>query len=70
MQHRHASDHHSTFAARNVVLRVQVRTSYGMFIPRYQDPVIANVEQRLSKWLGIPAVHQEDMQVRFMLHST
>ena len=34
-----------------------------MFIPRYQDQIVANVEQRLARWLDIPVVHQEDMQV-------
>lgn len=42
---------------------VQVRTSYGMFIPRYQDEIIGSVEERLANWTGIPVVHQEDMQV-------
>lgn len=39
-----------------------------MFIPRYQDQIIANVEERLSKWLGIPVVNQEDMQVSVSLY--
>jgi hypothetical protein len=42
---------------------VQVRTSYGMFIPRYQDPIIGNVQERIAKWSGVPVSHQEDMQV-------
>ena len=43
---------------------VQVRTSYGMFIPRYQDEVIARVQERVASWLGLPVSFQEDMQVR------
>lgn len=42
---------------------MQGRTSYGMFIPRFQDEVVARVEQRVSSWLDVPVVHQEDIQV-------
>jgi hypothetical protein len=42
---------------------VQVRTSYGSFLPRYYDPVLAGVQERISEWLGVPVSFQEDMQV-------
>lgn len=41
----------------------QIRTSYGTFIRRLQDDVMAAVEQRLADWTQLPAVHQEDLQV-------
>ncbi|KAL6755211.1 hypothetical protein V8C86DRAFT_2682598 [Haematococcus lacustris] len=40
-----------------------VRTSYGTFIPRNQDAVVAGIEERLATWLMVPPTHQEDMQV-------
>ncbi|KAG2444390.1 hypothetical protein HXX76_001143 [Chlamydomonas incerta] len=40
-----------------------VRTSYGTFLKRNQDPVIAAVEKRLALWSALPVSHQEDMQV-------
>lgn len=52
----------STFTAEIECL--QVRSSYGMFIPRFQDKIIADVETRVSNWTGLPTVYQEDMQVR------
>lgn len=42
---------------------LQIRTSYGMFIRRYQDALIAAVEERVSEWTNMPVSHQEDMQV-------
>lgn len=42
---------------------LQVRSSYGMFIPRFYDEKIAAIEDRLSKWTGLPVVNQEEMQV-------
>ena len=47
---------------------MQARTSYGMFIPRFQDKMVARVEQRASRWVGVPVVHQEEIQVRQALH--
>ncbi|KXZ48812.1 hypothetical protein GPECTOR_25g397 [Gonium pectorale] len=40
-----------------------IRTSYGTFLRRNQDPVIAAIEERLALWSHLPASHQEDMQV-------
>lgn len=42
---------------------LQVRSSYGMFIPRHQDETMAAIEQRVSQWTGVPVIHQEDTQV-------
>lgn len=42
---------------------VQIRSSYGMFIPRYYDETIAAIEDRLAKWTGLPQVNQEEIQV-------
>lgn len=48
---------------RTVKRAVQARTSYGMFIPRYQDEIVARLEERVAEWTGIPVSHQEDIQV-------
>lgn len=40
-----------------------IRTSYGMFIRRNQDPVIKNIERRIALWTQIPLENQEDIQV-------
>eukprot|EP01025_Chloroclados_australasicus_P011082 TRINITY_DN14802_c0_g1_i2.p1 TRINITY_DN14802_c0_g1~~TRINITY_DN14802_c0_g1_i2.p1 ORF type:complete len:200 (+),score=10.12 TRINITY_DN14802_c0_g1_i2:50-601(+) len=40
-----------------------IRTSYGMFIPRYYDPVITTVEEKLANWTHLPISYQEDIQV-------
>lgn len=40
-----------------------IRTSYGTFLRRLQDPVIAAVECRLALWTHLNISHQEDMQV-------
>eukprot|EP00798_Chlamydomonas_sp_ICE-L_P014663 gene14663-20698_t len=40
-----------------------IRTSYGMFIRRRQDPVIERIEERIALWTQIPKTHQEDIQV-------
>ncbi len=40
-----------------------IRTSYGMFIPRMQDEIVTRVEQRLADWTGQPVVNQEDIQI-------
>lgn len=42
---------------------LQIRNSYGMFIPRAYDAITNTVEERLSNWTGLPRVNQEDMQV-------
>jgi len=34
-----------------------------MFVPRYQDAVVAALEERVAAWTGIPVSHQEDLQV-------
>ncbi|GIL49191.1 hypothetical protein Vafri_5341 [Volvox africanus] len=41
----------------------EIRTSYGTFLRRAQDPVIAAIEERLALWSHLPPSHQEDMQV-------
>ena len=43
---------------------LQVRTSYGSFLPRYLDPTLAAVQERLSRWIGLPVSFQEYLQVR------
>ncbi|KAG2495661.1 hypothetical protein HYH03_006261 [Edaphochlamys debaryana] len=40
-----------------------IRTSYGTFLRRNYDPVIAAIEQRVSMWSQLPISHQEDLQV-------
>ncbi|KAG2489361.1 hypothetical protein HYH03_012191 [Edaphochlamys debaryana] len=40
-----------------------IRTSYGTFLRRNQDPIINAIEQRLALWTHLPPSHQEDMQV-------
>eukprot|EP00892_Ulva_mutabilis_P010404 jgi/Ulvmu1/7736/UM039_0044.1 len=42
---------------------IEGRTSYGAFIMRYQDPIIAAVEDRAAAWTGVPVSHQEGLQV-------
>ena len=39
-----------------------IRTSYGTFLRRLQDPVITAVERRLALWTQLNISHQEDMQ--------
>lgn len=34
-----------------------------MFVPRYQDAIIAAISERVAKWTGLPIVNQEAMQV-------
>lgn len=41
-----------------------IRTSYGTFLTRMQDPIVEEIEKRLTAWTHLPLVHQEDMQVR------
>ena len=45
------------------VLRGDYRTSYGCFIRRRSDPVMAEVSRRASAFVGIPELYAEDMQV-------
>mmetsp|Transcript_41173 Transcript_41173/g.122947 ORF Transcript_41173/g.122947 Transcript_41173/m.122947 type:complete len:322 (-) Transcript_41173:473-1438(-) len=40
-----------------------VRTSYGTFLRRLHDPVIAGIERRIAVWTHTPLEHQEDVQV-------
>eukprot|EP00803_Ostreobium_quekettii_P005310 evm.model.scf_340.1 EVM.evm.TU.scf_340.1 scf_340:2444-7406(+) len=40
-----------------------IRTSYGTFLRRFQDPVVEAVERRVAHWTALPLVNQEDMQV-------
>eukprot|EP00892_Ulva_mutabilis_P010475 jgi/Ulvmu1/77/UM001_0080.1 len=40
-----------------------IRTSYGMFLPRMRDDTIAKIEQRIAAWSNTTVVQQEDMQV-------
>ena len=43
-------------------VRDGIRTSYGTFLRRLQDPTIAAVERRLAVWTQLNISHQEDMQ--------
>ena len=36
--------------------------SYGMFIRRLADPVVARIERRISLWTQLPVENQEDIQ--------
>lgn len=40
-----------------------IRTSYGTFLGRRQDPAIGNITERVAKLTHVPAVFQEDLQV-------
>ncbi len=42
-----------------------VRTSYGAFLRRLSDPIVANIEKRISMWTHVPIEHQEDIQVKY-----
>ncbi len=41
----------------------EIRTSYGMFVRRLEDPVIERIEKRISLATMVPMQHQEDIQV-------
>ena len=41
----------------------EVRTSYGTFLPRLRDPVLAAVERRLAAWSHLDVSHQEEAQI-------
>ena len=40
-----------------------IRTSFGTFLDRAQDPVIEGVEQRIAKWSLMPVGNGEGLQV-------
>lgn len=40
-----------------------VRTSYGTFLSRLQDPVLTSLEERIALWTHLNVTHQEDPQV-------
>lgn len=40
-----------------------VRTSYGSFLSRLHDPIIAGVQRRVAAWTRLNITHQEDMQI-------
>ena len=40
-----------------------IRTSYGTFLRRLQDPTVAAVEERVARWTHLNVSHQEDMQI-------
>jgi prolyl 4-hydroxylase len=60
----------STVVAGNSSAVDQIRTSYGMFLPRLRDPTIFRVEQKLANWTQLPIVYQEDIQVCPLAWST
>lgn len=39
------------------------RTSYGTFLKRLSDPVVARVDARIAEWAMLPESHGEDLQV-------
>lgn len=41
-----------------------VRTSYGMFVPRLRDDTFARIQQRIAAWSNTTVIQQEDMQAR------
>lgn len=41
-----------------------IRTSYGTFLRRLQDPFVTAVERRLALWTQLTVSHQEDLQAR------
>ncbi|XP_076927866.1 putative prolyl 4-hydroxylase 4 [Bidens hawaiensis] len=41
----------------------EVRTSSGMFIPKNKDPIVADIEEKISTWTFLPKENGEDMQV-------
>lgn len=40
-----------------------IRTSYGTFLTRASNPVLARIEHRLAAFTHLPADNQEDLQV-------
>lgn len=41
----------------------EIRTSSGMFVDKYKDPVIKEIEERVARWTFLPVENQEAMQV-------
>jgi len=41
----------------------KIRTSYGTFLSRMQDPILAEIERRIALWTKLNISHQEDIQV-------
>ena len=39
-----------------------IRTSYGTFLVRRHDSVLASIEDRIAAWTQLPMTHQEDLQ--------
>ena len=50
-------------------VRDAIRTSYGTFLTRASDPVLERIEGRLAAFTHLPAVNQEDLQVRSLASS-
>ncbi|KAK7848433.1 probable prolyl 4-hydroxylase 7 [Quercus suber] len=46
----------------------EVRTSSGMFLGKYQDEVVADIEARIAAWTFLPVENGEAMQVLHYLH--
>jgi len=40
-----------------------IRTSYGTFLKKGEDPVVADIEERIAFWTKIPVANGEDIQV-------
>lgn len=40
-----------------------VRSSYGTFLGRLSDPIVAGLEERVAQWTHINVSHQEDLQI-------
>jgi hypothetical protein len=45
----------------------EVRTSYGTFLARLHDPVLARVQQRVSEWTHLNISHQVSQSFFFLL---
>jgi hypothetical protein len=45
----------------------EIRTSYGTFLGRLSSPAIEKLEKRLANWTQLPIVHQEDVQVIYLV---
>lgn len=41
----------------------EVRTSYGTFISKGKDPIVAGIEDKIAAWTFLPKENGEDMQV-------
>jgi len=61
--------HRSTVVGRNGGdVEDSIRTSYGTFLSRLQDPIIGEVQKRVAFWTQLNLSHQEDMQVLRYAH--